>query len=370
MRVLFVNENIGGHATVHHNLRVCLDERDDVETIFLDVPAASGLRRVLAASLPLLGRLDLDLHALRAQLAASWWVRRRIREQIGNVDVVHIYTQNAGLLCTGAIGGTPCVVSLDTTNAENAYRLPFRSPTRFTALSVAVGRPIERRVYRRADRIVANSAWAATSLRDVYGIQDDKIITMPFGIVGPDELPARADNTLPRIVFVGRQFEAKGGDLLLEVFERRFAGRAELVLVTQEPVRASPGVTVISDLRQGDGRLWEILAESDIFAFPSSIDQAPNAVIEAMAAGLPVIAVRSAAMQEMVVDESSGLLIEPGDSEGLEAALELMIEDTDRRRSMGSAGRERFELVYDARMATSKLLGIFESLIDHRGAAC
>ncbi len=367
MKILFVNENIGGHATVHHHLGLSLEDREDVAATFLDVPAATGLRRVVSASIPGLARFDLDFQALRAQLAAAWWVRRRLRPVEEDFDLIHFYTQNAALLSVKTMRERPCVVSLDTTNAENAYRIPFRAPARFTPLAVRASHPCEQRVYRSADHIVANTGWAARSLRQVYDVDAEKLTTMPFGIVGPDVVAERSDDRLPTIVFVGRQFKAKGGDLLLDLFRRRFAGRAELILVTQEPVTPTNGVTVIDDMGQGDPRLWEILAKADIFAFPSSIDQAPNAVIEAMAAGLPVIAVRTSGIQEMVVDGTTGMLIEPGDIAGLEAALDLLIDDRDRRRSLGAAGRHRFEHHYDARRATAALVDIFRMVIADRG---
>ena len=367
MKILFVNENIGGHATVHHHLDLSLKDHGDVAATFLDVPAATGVRRVVSASIPGLARLDLDFQALRAQLAAAWWVRRRLKPIVADFDLIHFYTQNAALLSVKMMRGRPCVISLDTTNTENAYRIPSRAPARFTPLAIRASQPCEQRVYRSADHIVANTAWAARSLRQVYDVDAGKLTTMPFGIIGPEAVAERSDDRLPTIVFVGRQFKAKGGDLLLDIFRRRFTGRAELVLVTQEPVAPTDGVTVIDDMQQGDARLWEILADADIFAFPSSIDQAPNAIIEAMAAGLPVIAVRTSGIQEMVVDGTTGVLIEPGDIDGLGAALDRLIDDGDRRRSLGAAGRQRFEQRYDARRATDALLDIFRTVIADRG---
>jgi glycosyltransferase involved in cell wall biosynthesis len=371
MRVLFVNENIGGHATVHHHLRRCLADRSDVEATFLDVPPPGLLRRIVGASLPGLGRLDLDLQPLRAQLALSWWVRSRVRSLAPEFDLIHVYTQNAGLLSVAELRSKPTVVTLDTTNARNAYRLPHRSPTRFTRLTVGASRPFEQRVFGAADRVVANSEWAACSLRQEYGLAESKLETIPFGIVGPATRLQRSGGQagLPRIVFVGRQFRAKGGGELLEAFDCHLRGLAELVLVTHESVPDLPGVEVIDDLRQGDGRLWTILADADVFAFPSPIDQAPNAVLEAMAAGLPVVAARTAAVPEMVIEGATGHLVEPGDAEGLGVALASLVLDEPRRRRMGDAGRARFEDRYDAARATERLLSVFEDVLGAKAVA-
>ena len=71
LRVLFVNENLGGHATMHQALRGVLNGHPEVSAEFLDVPAPGLARRLAAAPVPGLVRLDADLQSLRYQLAQS-----------------------------------------------------------------------------------------------------------------------------------------------------------------------------------------------------------------------------------------------------------------------------------------------------------
>ncbi len=372
MRVLFINENIGGHATVHHHLRSALADHPEVDARFLDVPPPGLPRRLASAPIPGLARLDADLQPLRSQLAVSAWVRHRLGKIVDDVDVVHLYTQNAGLLCTSLLRRTPTVVSLDTTNARNAYRLPYRKPTRLTPLAVPLSMAAERRVFRAARTVIANSQWARDSLVGDYGLPPEKIVLLPFGITAPPEpLLARARPESgcrrPTIVFVGRQFERKGGPVLVEAWRRSVADRADLLLVTQEPIPAEPGITVVDDLRPGEDRLWTLLAGSALLAFPSTIDQAPNAVIEAMAAGLPVITVANAAMAEMVVHDETGLHVPGDDVDALGAALTTLVDRPDLRARMGAAGRRRFEAHYDARASTDALIDVLRRSIDGTG---
>lgn len=369
LRVVFVNENVGGHATVHHHLRTVLADRDDVEAHFLHVPPASLGRKLLGAPVPGLARLDLDLQPLRAQLAAAWWVRRALAtlvRAVGPVDALHVYTHNAGLLSVGLLREIPTVVTLDTTNALNAYRLPYRSPTRWTPLTVAATVPFERRVYAAARCVVANSQWAARSLREDYGVPGHRTRLLPFGVVAPAFEVAAAPGTtaaVPRLVFVGRQLERKGGLRLLRLFSEHFADRAELVLVTNEPVPPTSGVTVVDDLRPGDGRLWDILRDGSVFVFPSEIDQAPNAVLEAMAAGLPVVALATGAVGEMVADGVTGAVVplDAGDAV-LAEAIAAFVDDPVARTVMGAAGRARFEARYDMGRAVASLLDLLASV--------
>lgn len=371
MRVLFVNENIGGHATVHHHLRLALDAHPDVEADFLDVPPPSLLRRLAGARVPGLASLDLDLQPLRAQLALSAWVRRALGGRLGRYDVLHLYTQNAALLSRGPLRHLPSVVTTDTTTTENAYRRPHRRPTRFTPLTVAASKRFERRALGAADVVVANSAWAGRNLVVDYGLDAERVRCQPLGITPPPVEPGPAPGTAsprPSIVFVGRQLERKGGRQLLELHQRHLADRADLVLVTSEPVAPAPAVSVVHDLVPGDDRLWPLLRRGAVFAFPSTIDQAPNAVLEAMAAGLPVVAVATAALPEMVGHGRTGLLTDGSDRDLL-AALTTLLDDPSLRSAMGAAGRAHFEARYDATRCTANLVDILREVTERSEAS-
>ena len=163
---------------------------------------------------------------MRAQLALSVVVRRRLERLIDDVDVVHLYTQNAGLVSLSLFRRRPLVISLDTTNARNAYRLPYRAPTRFTPWSVPMSMWFERRLFAEARTIVANSEWAASSLRDDYGLSDDRVVVVPAGIEAPVVERRRSVGDRPTIVFLGRQLERKGGLELLDAWRQNAADRA------------------------------------------------------------------------------------------------------------------------------------------------
>jgi hypothetical protein len=107
-------------------------------------------------------------------VAESAWVRRQLARRAPAYDAIHVSTQSCGLLSAATLARHPSVVTLDSTNACNAHRLPYRRPTRFTPFGVRVTRPLEQRVYRAASALVANSQWAATSLLDDYGVAADK----------------------------------------------------------------------------------------------------------------------------------------------------------------------------------------------------
>lgn len=370
LRALFVNENIGGHATVHAALERCLAERPDVHAEFLHVPDPGLVGKVLRRPVPGLGALDLDLQPLRAQLVRSAWTRRALRSRLsrGDVDVVHVYTQNTALLSVPELRRVPTVVTTDSTGELNAYRIPYRPPTRFTPLSVRVSVPVERRVLTAARRVVANSEYVAASLRTTYGVADQRLSVLPFGVWLPPRQPEPPDRR-PTVVFVGHQLERKGGRRLLRLHQAHLRERCDLLLVTTEPVEPLPGVRVVSDLRGGSDDLWAVLASADLMCFPSTIDQAPNAVLEGSAAGLPVVAHPVAAVAEMVVDGRTGLLVPPDDDDALLAALLRLLDDRDLRLRMGRAGRVHVEQRYDMRLAVDRLVGVLRAAADEAPGA-
>jgi alpha-maltose-1-phosphate synthase len=373
VRLLLVNENIGGHGTVHLHLERALREIDGVEADFLHVPAPRGIRHLAGVAIPGLAPLDLDLKPLRAQLALSAWVRRRLRRHAGSYDALHVYTHNAALLSQDVLRARPSVVVLDATNAQNAYRLPYRRPTSFTPRVLPLTQAFERRVYDAATLVVPSSAWAAASLRADYGIPDERVRVVPMGLAAPE--PAAMpdpppEDGLPRLLFVGRSLERKGGNLLLRLHREHLVGRCILTLVTPEPVPAHEGVEVVSDLTPGDPRLWQLLRRSRAFVFPSEMDMAPNAVLEAMAAGTAVVAARAGAVPEMLDDGAAGLLVDPGDERGLLGAIESLLDRPDHGAALGAAGRSRFEERYDARVTARRLVGVVEEAIElHRSRA-
>ncbi len=87
--------------------------------------------------------------------------------------------------------------------------------------------------------------------------------------------------------------------------------------------------------------LRRLYQEADIFVLSSVAEALPNVVLEAMAAGLPVVATRVGGVPEAVAPEVTGLLVAPRDEAGLDAALTRLADDPETRRRLGRQGRER-----------------------------
>ena len=103
----------------------------------------------------------------------------------------------------------------------------------------------------------------------------------------------------------------------------------------------------------------DLLAACDLFALPSLWEGLAMALVEAMAAGLPVVATNVSGTRQVVVDGATGLLVPPADTEQLVAALVTLLEDPARAREMGAAGRERVESLFSATKQAADYLSLF-----------
>lgn len=361
VRALLINENIGGHATVHHHLRTVAARRTDIELRIVDVPPPNLWRKLAAAPVPGLAGLDADLRPVRYQLAQSAWVARQLPGWLADrPDIVHLYTHNAGLLARRRLADIPYVVTIDSTNAQSNRMQVAREPTRFSDLTTAAVRPFERRVYRDAQRIVANSAWCARSLVEDYDVDPARIETLPMGVPVPplQARAAREPGALPRIMFVGRTLARKGGLDLLEVHRRWLADRCELVLVTQEPVAPSRNLTVVGDAVPGDGKVDALLAGADLFVLPSRLDQWPNAVMEAMAQGVTPVVSAVGGLPEMVLGGRAGAVLPDLSLETLRDTVIGLLDDPARRRGLGARARRRVVEDLDVDRTAGRLLDV------------
>ena len=85
-----------------------------------------------------------------------------------------------------------------------------------------------------------------------------------------------------------------------------------------------------------------IMREVDLLILPSMMEATPYVIVEAMAAGLPVVASGIFGIPELVEDGKSGILVPPGDVEALALAVKHLVRDSDRRKDMGAEGRRIF----------------------------
>jgi glycosyltransferase involved in cell wall biosynthesis len=163
----------------------------------------------------------------------------------------------------------------------------------------------------------------------------------------------------------------KGHDLGIEAISaiRRSRPDVRLVIVGDGPVRpaleaqAAPlGAGVIFTGHRDD--VMEVLDAADVLLHPSRIDAFPGALLEALAADVPVVASAVGGIPEIIDDGVSGVLVTPfAGASGLADALEPLLEDARRRRALAMAGRERFEREFTALHWATRMRRVYEDAV-------
>jgi glycosyltransferase involved in cell wall biosynthesis len=224
-----------------------------------------------------------------------------------------------------------------------------------------------RRILRGAAALLPWSSWAGGSLVNDYGVNPARVEVLPPGVDLELWHPPQAAEPAPfRILFVGGDFERKGGHDLLRAFQElpgSRSGRLELALVTRSPVPDMPGVKVYSDFSPNSPDLIRLYQSSHIFVLPSQAEAFGIAAVEASAVGLPVIASKTGGLADIVVDGVTGFQIEAGDIQHLKARLCRLIEDDALRIQMGQAGRTRAECYFDAAKNAARLVQIMAEVV-------
>jgi glycosyltransferase involved in cell wall biosynthesis len=294
-------------------------------------------------------------------VTGSLLARRALRPVLNQIDGIFIHTTTLSPLVVDCFKRTPTVLSSDGTplnkrSMRHAYGLKAQG-----RLTEYANRALYRQVFARAVGFVGWSAWTKQSFVEDYGCREEDVVVIPPGVDLERFGAGDRDHELPRLLFVGGDFIRKGGDLLLEVFRRRLRGRAELILVTQGEVDNEPGVSVYRDLHANSQILRDLFAAADVFVLPTRADCFSLVFIEALAAGLPIVATRVGGIPDLVREGETGHMVDVDDADGLGDALETLVSHPTARRLMGQRGREDALRHFDVRENARRLFEFVRS---------
>ncbi len=232
---------------------------------------------------------------------------------------------------------------------------PHADPGRPSLEKRAFDHVVPRVTLRRADRVIALTERERGYLERL-GVPAGRIEVVPNGVeLGefPSRVRVASNGGAVSVLFAGRCYPEQKG---LEVLMRAMASLRDLKGVTLRIVGDDwGGHTVIRTMAKNLGiedavtlvgrvdraSLIKEYEHADIFVLPSLFDSFPIAILEAMAAGLPVVATRVGGVPDVVEDGRTGILVNAGDADGLAAALLHLAGDGIARRDMGRRGRER-----------------------------
>lgn len=227
------------------------------------------------------------------------------------------------------------------------------------------------------DRYIAVSHEVAERLRQRFGVPPGKIRVVqngialaPFGTdagapVGPARVPGARR---PVVLTAARLDTQKGHNYLLAA--AALVPEAEFVLAGDGQERSALEAQA---RRLGIGErvhflgyrsdIPALLAEADLFVLPSLYEGLPLSVLEAMAAGLPVIATAIGGTEEAIVHGETGLLVPPGDPAALARAIRLALSDADLARRIAAAGKERAHREFSADLMAERVTRVYDDLL-------
>ena len=275
--------------------------------------------------------------------------------------------------------GMRVVIERGSTHILHQARVLEAEYGRFGLVAVPVPRAIierELEEYEDADAVAVPTRFAADTFV-AHGIPRGKVHVNPYGI-DPARFPARRPSSdgrrVPRILFVGRVGLRKGIPWLLRAFASlgrhaalELVGPVEKGMETVLAGEPTDGVAMAGPLA-GEG-LARAYAGADIFCLPSIEDGFGLVLLEAMAAGLPVVATDVTGGIELVRPEREGFLVPPGDSRALHDALSALVADADMRRRMGAAARARVEDAFTWRHYRDRAITAYGRILTQGNAA-
>jgi glycosyltransferase involved in cell wall biosynthesis len=291
--------------------------------------------------------------------------------QNGNFSIVHCHSSKAGILgrLAAHITGVPVVLF-------TAHGWAFTEGRSYWKRWLAA--LLERIASRWSTKIVCVSHYDRELALRFKVTQPKRLVVIHNGI---DPSPfARADGSTVRqefglvedlvITTVGRLAVQKDPLTLLRAYRILDPRNAKVVIAGDGPLRKSVEQYVNRNMLRNRVLLAgtfhnvpALLVASDIFVLASRWEGLPLTIIEAMMAGLPVVATGVGGVAELVEHGVTGIIVPPGNPEALAEAIRQLLEDADLRRRMGQAGRQRALERFTVNRMVAEVKTLYTSLL-------
>ncbi|MTJ12918.1 glycosyltransferase family 4 protein [Anabaena sp. UHCC 0187] len=278
-------------------------------------------------------------------------------------DIIHAHSSKAGVIAriSGCISKTPVIFTAHGWGFTQGTP-PLQRTVALIAEKLLAPLSAKLICVSESDRQLALSLRVGNqnSLRTVH----NGIANIPVTIANPSQQP-------PQLIMVARFNEQKDHSTLLQAIAQLQNPCIHLDLVgsgsSLESCKAlanSLGITEqVSFL--GDRRdVPDLLAQSQIFILSTHYEGLPISILEAMRAGLPVVATNVNGIPEEVENGKTGLLVPPKDIDALAKALQTLIESPELRQQMGEAGRQKFEQEFTVERMINETKIVYENIFN------
>lgn len=301
---------------------------------------------------------------LSMQRQVSTFLHKRVKED--RIDILEA-TSNRGMLANYAKHrNRPPICTRVSTTMNSAFEIAGIS----SALNYRLEAKFESLQIKKSDSLITHSQRHAKELERELGIPHKNFKLIPHGIPIPKtfQIPTRSKAKNLQVLFVGRLEKRKGIDVLLRAIPLVLSKLDSVIfsIIGSDPNGYSKSFFQNNELRDHvyfKGKLSEkelsyAYEKCDIFVAPSYYESFGLIYLEAMSFAKPAIGTKVGGIPDVIVDENTGKLIEPGDHRSLAEAIIQLANSPEMRLEMGTKGRNRVEALFSIRAMS-------ESTIEH-----
>jgi glycosyltransferase involved in cell wall biosynthesis len=300
-------------------------------------------------------------HSVTAFPRARRWLRRRLAEF--EPDIVQVHLLHAMVTVASLPRSTP-----------GATVLTYHHHLHLQSQGRGLGARLDRLAGRRFDKVVAVADAGERFLVSEYGYPRDRVTCIRNGWSGTP-LADASEPDVPTVVSVANFRGQKRHDVLIDAFAELLgrvpnarlllAGDGALAGDAKDRARRR-GITERVEFLGAVDNVWPLLARAHVFALTSDYEGLPVALIEAMAAGLPVVATAVEGNTDLVREGRTGLLCPAGDAAACSTELESVLTDASLRERMGAASRD-LARGWTMDRSVDRYFELYDDLIRDRG---
>jgi len=306
-----------------------------------------------------------------------------VQKEFGEFDIIH-GNQISDLSLSSSIFRQPRVVTIHHLAYSIASKFNFLKRILNLSGELSLSPFLEKIVINRADMLIAVSNFTKRSLMEIHRVPSEKIVIIPNGInvneydFAQEEIDRmrkilRADNAV-LFLYVGRlddprknvQFLLKAFKIVSEKIEN-----VKLLLIGQGHKEKIQRILYKFNIRRNvlllgyvsDDTLRKCYSACDVFVTASLLEGFGLTILEAMAAGKPVVALKTSAVTELISNNKNGFLIEDSDPEKFANAMLLLAIDEKLRKSIGNRNRELVANRFSWRESAILTVQTYENLL-------
>jgi glycosyltransferase involved in cell wall biosynthesis len=199
-----------------------------------------------------------------------------------------------------------------------------------------------RRLVDRGCYFLCMSEWYRDALRRELGVGDDRLLLLPFYVDTEKWKPLaqKVRNPRTQVLFIGGDFQRKGGDIVYELAALERFANVDFHVVSPEARTGPANVRVHRSLGPESPDLVRLTAASDIFILPTKADTSSNAAMEAAACGVPAIVTRCGGIPEIVLNGSTGSVLAAPSLDAFAKELFTYLSDPSMAAERGRNARQ------------------------------